>query len=89
MNTDLDRLEFPCDIAHIIGLSKNEIAFLKRKGCPFFGRKTTIRWVRDFIARQAGAPTPPPPAHHSNSTSSKPHAPAASNGSPAASLATR
>ncbi len=86
---DPDRLGFPCDLAPVIGLSKNEIAFLKRKGCPFFGRKTTVRWVRDFIARQAGAPTPQPPEHQTNSAWNRPHAPTASNGSRAASPATR
>ena len=52
---DIDRLEFPQSIADVIGLQKEQINFLKRKGCPFFGRKTTIRWVRSFLAKQAGA----------------------------------
>ena len=52
---DIDRLEFPKDIADTVGLQKEQINFLKRKGCPFFGRKTTIRWVRSFIAKEAGA----------------------------------
>jgi len=46
---DQERLAFPCDLAPVIGLSKNEIAFLKRKGCPFYGRKTTVRWVREAL----------------------------------------
>ena len=55
---DEDTLHFPKDISCIIGLTKERINFLKKKGCPFFGRKTTIRWVRDFIAREAGVPLP-------------------------------
>jgi Neuraminidase (sialidase) len=46
---DIDTLYFPQFIAPYIGISKERIGFLKRKGCPFFGRKTTIRWVRAFI----------------------------------------
>lgn len=53
MSYDTDKLEYPKDIADIIGLSAGEINFLKHKGCKFFGRKTTIRWVRDFIEKQA------------------------------------
>ena len=86
---DPDILAFPCDIAPVIGLSKNEIAFLKRKGCPFFGRKTTVRWVREFIAKEAGAPGQRPPAHPTDSASSKPHAPGAWSGSQVASPAIR
>lgn len=52
---DIDRLHFPAEIAEVIGLCVNEIAFLKKKGCPFHGRKTTVRWVRNFIANLAGA----------------------------------
>lgn len=52
---DVDRLFFPNEIAEEIGLCVNEITFLKRKGCPFHGRKTTIRWVRSFLARNTGA----------------------------------
>jgi len=55
MTIDIDRLEYPKDIVEVIGLQKEQINFLKRKGCPFFGRKTTIRWVRSFLAKQAGA----------------------------------
>lgn len=58
MKIDPDKLFFPCDLAESVGLSKNEISFLKRKGCPFFGRKTTLRWVREFLAKQTGASRP-------------------------------
>ena len=68
---DLDTLQFPQALAPAIGLSKNEIAFLKKKGCPFYGRKTSLRWVREFLARQAGAGgTPPCPS----SILDRPHA---------------
>lgn len=51
---DADKLYFPSEIAEVIGLSVNELGYLKKKGCPFHGRKTTVRWVRGFIARLAG-----------------------------------
>jgi hypothetical protein len=51
---DIDRLEFPQAIATIIGLRKETINFWKKKGCPFVGRKTTVRWVRQFMATMAG-----------------------------------
>ena len=46
---DLDTLFYPADIAHVIGMSAPEINALKAKGCKFYGKKTTIRWVREFI----------------------------------------
>jgi len=56
---DPDTLCYPVDLVESVGLSRNEIGFLKRKGCPFYGKKTTLRWVRDFIAREAGAQPAP------------------------------
>jgi hypothetical protein len=50
----LDRLFFPQEIAPIIGVRKETINFWKKLGCPFVGRKTTIRWVRDFMTTIAG-----------------------------------
>lgn len=55
---DIDRLEFPQHIAHIIGVRKETLYYWKDKGCPFIGRKTTIRWVRDFMAMVAGVASP-------------------------------
>jgi len=52
---DIDTFYFPKEIASDIGMSKQRIAFLKNKGCPFYGRKTTIRWVRDFLKTSAHA----------------------------------
>lgn len=71
---NIDKLEFPRNIAEEIGLSPNEINFLKTKGCPFYGRKTTIRWVRNFIALNVGAVTehePRPLGHRSDSAGNK------------------
>jgi hypothetical protein len=55
---DLDTLYFPCQITKEIGLSKGRINFLRNLGCRFFGRKTTIRWVRDFLSQRAVAVPP-------------------------------
>lgn len=51
---DIDKLYFPKEISDDIGLSINEITFLKQEGCPFRGRKTCIRWVRLFLDKSAG-----------------------------------
>ena len=45
----IDTLYYPKDLVAEIGLCKHGIAFLKHKGCRFYGRKTTIRWVREFL----------------------------------------
>jgi hypothetical protein len=55
ISIDIDRLAFPQEIAHIIGLSKERINWMKRQGCRFYRRKTCIRWVREFINEQAVA----------------------------------
>lgn len=49
----LDTYYFPSEIAEEIGFSPNYINNLKRWGCHFHGRKTTIRHVREFLARKA------------------------------------
>ena len=49
-----DTLYFPCEIIHEIGICRNQIAYLKRLGCKFYGRKTTINWVRAFLVQRAG-----------------------------------
>lgn len=80
---NIDRLYFPAEITKDIGLKVNQINFLKKKGCPFYGRKTTIRWVRDFIARQAGAVAPDAPltsGHPQHSNACKSDGPSNSNG---------
>lgn len=55
LRKDHGKLFFPKEIVDEIGLSANEINALKKLGCPFFGLKTTIRWVRTFIAERAKA----------------------------------
>lgn len=50
-----DTLQYPAKIVKEVGLSVGEINALKQKGCPFFGRKTTLRVVRAFIYRMMGA----------------------------------
>ena len=52
---DTQTLAYPKQIARRIGLSKNEIAKLKREGCPFRGRKTTVAWVRAYLDKASGA----------------------------------
>ena len=60
---DIDKLQFPAEMAPTIGLSKNQIAYLKKLGCPFFGRKSGGRWVREFIPKRGGEPEPQLLAH--------------------------
>lgn len=50
-----ETFQYPAKIAEEIGLSANEINALKRQGCPFRGRKTSVRLVRAFIYRTMGA----------------------------------
>lgn len=50
---DLDRYEFPYILAQKIGLRKEQIGFLKKLGCPFLGKKTTLRILRDFAKERA------------------------------------
>lgn len=78
---DLDTLHFPAEIAEIVGLDKNEINYMKRRGCPFYGKKTTVRWVRAFIARETGAESLlAPRARPRRSAANKPHEPVLTNG---------
>ena len=51
---DIDRLEFPKALSNIIGIRKETISYWKKLGCRFVGRKTTIRWVRQFMAAISG-----------------------------------
>jgi hypothetical protein len=52
-NLDADRYEFPYKLAPIIGLRKEQIYFLKKLGCPFMGKKTTLRILREFASQRA------------------------------------
>ena len=44
-----DRLEFPKYLSPHIGLSKERINWMKHQGCKFFGRKTKLRWINEFL----------------------------------------
>lgn len=76
---DPERLYFPPEIATEIGTSGMAIRAMKRRGCPFLGRKTTIKWVREFIAKEAGAipSVRERIARRPRSTVNTPHAPGA------------
>lgn len=50
-----ETFQYPAQIAEEIGLAKNEINALKKQGCPFRGRKTSVRLVRAFLYRTMGA----------------------------------
>jgi len=50
---DEDRYEFPYILAPKIGLRKEQIGFLKKLGCPFLGKKTTLRTLREFAKERA------------------------------------
>ena len=45
----IDKLFFPKELVSEIGMCKHQIAFLKYKGCKFYGRKTSVRWVWEFL----------------------------------------
>jgi hypothetical protein len=55
LGMDDQTLKFPAHIAKQIGLSANEISWLRKLGCPFHGRKTSVRWVRLYLDRTSGA----------------------------------
>lgn len=42
-------LQFPKAIAEEIGLHENEINSFKGKGCRFYGKKTCVAWVREYL----------------------------------------
>ena len=76
-------LQYPKFIAEEIGLSTNEINALKKKGCPFLGRKTSVAIVRAFLHQTMGAESVLGlPAHHQHSNGSKSDEPTATSGSP-------
>jgi len=45
----LDTLAFPKQLAAEIGYSAWSIGIMKKTGCRFCGRKSTIRWIREFM----------------------------------------
>jgi len=88
---DPDRLEFPCHLADLVGMSPVDLGALKKLGCPFFGKKTTLRWVRQFLAQEAGAKAPSSSrsVRPRRLVSSKAGGPSSSSDSPTASLRAR
>ena len=46
----VDTLAFPKHLAREIGYCAWSIGMMKKAGRRFCGRKTTIRWVRQFLA---------------------------------------
>jgi len=74
-------LQFPKFIADEIGLSVNEINALRGHGCPFYGRKTCVAWVRAFLNRATGAESLlSPPEHPQRSGENKSGEQVAKNG---------
>ncbi len=51
-------LQFPAKIAKEIGLGAGEINNFKRHGCRFYGRKTSVAWVREHLNRVTGGVSP-------------------------------
>lgn len=45
----IDKLFFPKELVSEVGMCKHQISFLKHKGCRFYGRKTTLRWIWEFL----------------------------------------
>jgi len=62
---DPDRFEYPAALAPYVGLSKNTINFLKKKGCKFVGKKTTLNLVRRHLGavQEAQGPSEAPSGH--------------------------
>jgi hypothetical protein len=50
-----ETLRYPTEMTGEIGLNVNEINSLKKKGCPFYGKKTSVKWVRLFLEKITGA----------------------------------
>ena len=51
-------LQYPVKIAAEIGLHVNEINSFKGKGCRFFGRKTCVAWVREYLHKVTATELP-------------------------------
>jgi hypothetical protein len=77
-----ETLRYPVEIAAEIGLNLNEINKLKDKGCPFYGKKTSVRIVRAFLYRTMGAESLfVPPGHPLHPGENKSGEQSATNGS--------
>ena len=65
-------LQFPCELSEEVGLHANEINSFKGKGCRFYGRKTCLQWVMDYLDKITGEESSAEPsAHQRRSTSNK------------------
>lgn len=69
-------LEYPGKIAAVIGLSPNQVNAFKKHGCRFFGRKTSVRWVREYLNKvtaPADQSSPEQVEHLQHSSGSTPY----------------
>lgn len=80
-------LQFPIDIKEEIGLNEKEINAFKGRGCRFYGRKTCVAWVREYLLKVTGS-EPAPTEHLQPIDASKSGGPTSKSGSPDASPAT-
>lgn len=42
-------LQFPSELVEEVGLNVKEINSFKGKGCRFYGKKTCLQWVMDYL----------------------------------------
>jgi hypothetical protein len=54
---DENTLQFPKQLAPAVGLHACEIRAMRDRGCRFYGRKTCLRWVREFLEKQTSQTT--------------------------------
>ena len=52
---DPEKLEFPKHLAPYVGLSRERVSWMKHQGCKYFGRKTKLRWIKEFLEVEAVA----------------------------------
>ena len=52
---DDETLKFPRELTAEVGLCTTEIRAMRQRGCRFYGKKTCLKWVREFIAEQVRA----------------------------------
>ncbi len=82
---DNETLAYPRDIAPIIGLGVHEVNAMKNSGCRFYGRKTSVKWVREFLDQVTlggvAAPLTALREHPRRSSANRPDGQAAVNGS--------
>ena len=45
----IEKLFFPKELVSEIGMCKQQIAYLRHRGCRFYGRKTSVKWIREFL----------------------------------------